>query len=253
MLTAPQLFAAARGTLNPVGTHRCFYCGGVADESMPAAEHVKPSFTARDTVCGGEWVCTGCVESQNEQADVVLANGTRRTGQRVRLYSWVLSQAGAVAATKANRDFLLDSLLSPPEPPWCISLSDSGQKHLLYRAVVNHTASPPFVVTLEGEPIEYRPEPLTERLTLCRQVAAVCSVPGLREELQPMALMRLIEHFADDTLPARWQEVCQEPLTRLAIWFTPSREECLVEFPGIAVSARGADDGGVPPEAGGTD
>ena len=52
MLTATQLLAIASGMQPRKGGRRCFFCGGNCDESTPASEIVKDSFTARDTVAG---------------------------------------------------------------------------------------------------------------------------------------------------------------------------------------------------------
>lgn len=140
-LTAPQLFALARGRLVRTGDHRCWYCGGAACDDAPSAEeHVKSSFTARSTAMRGTRVCDGCLATMDERADITLLDGTHRSGQRVRCYSWLIWRAGngwcARAATRSHRQHIASWLLDPPAPPWVCSLSDSGQKHLLYLARV---------------------------------------------------------------------------------------------------------------------
>lgn len=235
-MTAPVLFAIARGEPYSPGSNRCFYCGAPCGETHRSSDLVKDSFTARDTVCGGDWVCGGCVASMNELASVVLANGERRELQRVRCYTWVISESKAVAATKSHREWLLQTCINPPQPPYVICLSDSGQKHLLYRAAVNHSREE-ITVTLEGERITYQPCQLTKRVKLCKQVAAALGKPALFGSLSINQQMSLATYFDAGTLSA-WLSVRSEPLTRLAAWFTPAKKECEIEFPKRDTAAR---------------
>lgn len=224
-----QLFGAAAGVDFRIGQQRCFFCLAPCDESNPAAKIVKKSFTSRDTVGGGDYVCHGCIAAMNEKATVTMADGEVRDKQKVRSYSWVIG-GKAIAASKAHRDWLLQQCLDPPQPPFAIVISDSGQKHLLYRGRVSHSRET-VTVTLEGDPITYAPAELRDRLELCKQVAAVLGKPALRETPKPSSLAKLIEHHGDESLPDRWLSVREQPLTRLAIWFTPAKKECEIEYP----------------------
>ena len=225
-ITAPQLFAG----IQPAGSRRCFYCGGQCGDEYTAREYVASSFTARDTVAGGEFVCAGCVAALNELADITLLDGTCRTTQRVRCYSWIITDGSSLAATKSHRSQLSSLCLNPPEPPYVICLSDSGQKHLLYRGVVAWSKDP-ATITLEGERITYKPADLAARLLLCRRVCAATGKPALLEAMRPVLLMRLVEHHLDESLPGEWLAVCKDPVTRLAAWLCPPKEECEREFP----------------------
>lgn len=225
-----QLFGAACGVDVRTGSQRCFFCLAPCDESHSSKNHVKKSFTSRDTVGGGDYVCDGCVAAMNEKATITMASGEVREKQKVRCYSWVIADGRAVAATKSHRDWLLRRLLDPPQPPFAIVISDSGQKHLLYRGRVSHSRDP-VTVTLEGDPITYSPADLQERLELCKRLAAVLGKPSLSESPKPSSLAKLIEHHGDETLPDRWLSVREQPLTKLAIWFTPAKKECEIEYP----------------------
>ena len=92
--TAPQLFAG----VGPAGVETCFYCGGSCEPIHPASEIVKKSFTGLDTVTLSQWVCTGCVESMDEKAAIVMLDGVKRSGQKTRGYSWVITKDGRTAA-----------------------------------------------------------------------------------------------------------------------------------------------------------
>jgi len=232
--TASQLFACVA----PIGNETCFYCGGACEPLYLASKVVKKSFTGLDTVTLSDWVCTGCVEAMNEKADIVLLDGSQRSGQKVRGYSWVITAAGRRAATKSHREQLLKLCVDPPKPPFVICITDSGQKHLLYRAVVNASRDV-VTVSLEGESITYEPSQLVERIELCKQIAAATGKPAMKEPMSPQSQMRIVEHFESEHVLSSWQQVQNEPLTRLAVWLCPAKDECLIAYPAaIAENAK---------------
>ena len=222
------LFAAARGYAYHDGDFRCFFCGSRCGRDWLSADYVKDSFTSRDTVCGGEYVCGGCLAALDERATITLPTGEVRSGQKTRCCSWIVTGGKAVAATKAHREWLLSVCLNPPEPPTIICLSDSGQRHLLYRSVVNHSQDR-VTATLEAERVSFVPAALLVRLKLCKRVAAAIGQPSLGEALSPSAQIRLIEYHDDETVLAEWLAVREQPLTRLAAWFCPPKKECALE------------------------
>lgn len=226
ILTAPMLFAG----ITPAGDHHCFFCGGTCDESTPAKDFVKSSFTGLDTVTLSPWVCAGCVASQGEKDPVTLPDGETREGQKIRGYSWVVTSEGRTACTKAHREWIAEQCLNPPAVPFVICLTDSGQKHLMYRAAVCWSRDQ-VTVSLEGELINYTPAALADRISLCKQIAAATGKPALKETLTPQSQMRIVEHHCDETPLAMWLEVQNEPLSRLAAWLCPAKEECVNEYP----------------------
>lgn len=228
--TAPQLFANYRPS--PGNSERCFYCGGKCGTEHLARDIVKSSFTALDTVTLSDYVCPGCICAMDESATVTLLDGEVRTEQKTRMYSWVVANGTRRAATKAHRASLLTICTTPPPAPFVICLSDSGQRQLLYLARVCLDASQP-VVSLEGEVIRYRPAELIARLRICKRIAAATGKPALLEAITPQTAMRVIDYHEDESLVSEWQKVQSEPLTRLAAWLCPPKEECQSEYPGI--------------------
>lgn len=219
--TVPQLF---RGFLE-YGANRCFFCGGSCGEETLSGKFVKDSFTGLDTVTFGPFVCFGCVASQGEQSDIKMACGELRSAQKVRGYSWVITEKSRIAATKAHRLFLFDSILNPPNPPFAIVISDSGQKHLIYRSVVNWDREF-FVVGLETEQIQVDRSKVVARMELVMSVCAVVGKPALTEKMSAHAGMMLFETLGQEVMD-RWFAVKSDPLTRLMVWLCGSRDTCL--------------------------
>ncbi len=232
-MKATTFFANSRNEPTSDGDGRCFYCGGSCCKysSVPASKHVKKSFTARDTIAGGQYVCGGCIAAMNERGTLVLPDGEEREGQKIRCYSWVITPSKATAATKAHREWLRGACLSPPDPPYVISISDSGQKHLLYLATVNYDNTL-AAVWLEGERISYRPTDLSDRVRLSMMVSAAVGRP---DRFDTLVGARMAEYYGstDESFEAieSWIANTNTPLTRLAVWLTPAKKECKHEFP----------------------
>lgn len=210
--TVPCLFARVQ----PAGDERCYYCGAACGRERLVK---SAAFTGQDSVRrpGSRWQCDGCAACMQESASVrMLAGGTRQR-QKVRNYSWVVTAHTARAATKADRAALRRVCLSPPAPPFAIVLADSGQKHLLYRAVVNLVRDP-TVVTLEASPIVYRRDDLRSRLRLVDELVLALGRKGpLYGDFSRSAGCRLVEQLGEGPLTT-WQRVREEPLSQLAVW-----------------------------------
>lgn len=239
--SVPHLFARAAGS-DCIGPLRCFYCGAPCDGAYPALAYVRDSFTGRNDVpCpGSPAVCTGCVLCLDEAADVTLLTGEHRTGQKMRNWSWLVTERERLAGNKAHRDRWRASCVDPPRPPFALVLADSGQKHLLYRGVVCRSRED-VSVTLEGERVDYRPDDLHARLELCGRLIAASGKPALAEPPSVgMALGVLARYRASEMLLEEWTRVREEPLSRLAHWLSPPKERCEVEYPGDVTAAGAA-------------
>ena len=235
-LTAPQLLAVGKGVDLSEGDHRCFYCGARCGSCYTAKEYVKKTFTARDTVCGGEHVCEGCVIALNQNATVFFFDGATKSNQKTQFYSWVITSQDVVAASKAHRDYLFGTCIAPPAPPYSIVISNSGKKHILYLGKVCYSRDIATVL-LETETITYRTSDLRCRVQLCKKIAAVVGKPSLSERINISQLTKIIEYHNDESLIDRLLSAREEPLTRLAIWLTPGKKECGNEYPN-ATAAR---------------
>lgn len=247
--SVPQLYAMAHGVAC-IGSSPCFYCGAPCGPGSggDVSVYVKDSFTGRSEVVapGSPFVCAGCVLCLREDATVQLIDGTARHVAKcaIRSWSWLVTETATIAASKAHirelRSVCLAGDGGNPGKPWALVLSDSGQKHLLYRGVVNH-GGPPWRVTLEVERIDYTPESLAARLRLCGQLIAATGKPALAEPLTPRFAGAVMERYQNgETLVEDWSRVCREPLSRLAAWLSPKKEDCKHEHPSDRVSESAA-------------
>lgn len=233
--SAPHLFATAHG-LECVGSLRCFYCGAPCDNTNTVADYVRDSFTGHSEVVapGSRAICNGCVLCLREAGDIPMIDGTVRpmTKCAVRSWSWLVTPRETLAGSKAHLDRWRELCLNPPETPFAIVLSESGQKHLLYRGVVCHSRES-LTVTLETERVSYRPDALRERLKLCGRIAAATGKPALAEAPPVSLWMRVCDRYeAGESLCSEWSSVWEEPLSRLAAFLTPAKEVCIGQYPG---------------------
>lgn len=246
-LTAPELFAAARGKTPLHGSHICFYCGASCAENNPTMQFVKDSFTGYSDVRspGSQFICDGCVLCLKESVVITTHNGKQRENQKTRGYSWLITPDKATAATKADREFLAVNCMNPPEPPFAICISDSGQKHLLYRAIVCHSRNI-VAVTLEGEAVVYDPVDLLFRCSFLKFLISVIGKPALQEGLSVRQRMTLIETISENAV-RQWLAVSGESLTRLALWLSPGKDGSLAD---LAAAPGGLNYGAIPPASG---
>lgn len=253
--SVPHLLARASGG-DCEGPNHCYYCGAPCGDENPSGTYVKDSFTGRGGVMSpaSPWVCAGCVLCLREDTGIVQIDREHREHQRMRGYSWVITESSAVAATKAHIDRLRLLCLDPLEPPFAIVITDSGQTHQLYRGVVCRSREL-VTVTLEGEPVMFRPEQLARALITAGKIAAATGKPALKEPISYATAMRVLAYHATDgeSLLDDWQAIGESPLGRLAAWLCPNKETCALEYPATAADTLGSTrHGGVPPETGGT-
>lgn len=222
-MMATTLLAEAHDTPN-AGGETCFYCGDIAGADSPLA--LSTSFVDWWSVARPDSgvVCRGCALALREK----IAIDGKDKPQKTRNYSWFVTRREAVPLTKADKRRITEILARPPAEPWALALADSGQKHLLWRTPVNFGGPAPWTVQLEETTLCYVPEALMERCRTARSVVAAVGHPGAAAAATATSLVRVFDEGGDAGLAAweAWLGVRHEPLSRLALFLTPSREEC---------------------------
>lgn len=236
-----QIFAESRGVECPGGLHRCWYCGGACDDSIPRKDWVKPTTTVWQyaRASSSDYVCAGCAESLAWKSWAPVFGEDVPRGRfehpekrfqkpaRILSYSWVVTPEKSTAYTKAHIAELRRICLDPPNPPFGIVLADSGQKQQMWLGEVNLVRDPVSVL-LEEERIDYVRSELAERIDLASRVCAATGKPALSEPAGFNAYRNAAELFGDEegiALVDAWNEVREEPMSRLAAWLCPNKED----------------------------
>lgn len=245
IITASYLFAKEKHNL---GIHKCYYCGLPCGEEFTKKEYVKNTFTNRDIVKypGSDYVCGCCVESLITGYTTKLIDGEIKTGRggSPRMYSWVLTLNKKIAMTKRHLRVLRRICFCPPEPPFSIILSDSGQKQLIFRAPVNHDRTV-FSLLLEEKVILVNPEILKDYLQKAVMISASCGKPSLKNPDNFNTYKNVIEYYGNENPIVDWINIYKTPMGELAAWLCPGKEDAKND--GNVISRR------VSPETGGID
>lgn len=226
-MNATQLLATANGMSLDTGKNRCFYCGSPCDDARPLRPAVKANrkyitdtFTDWASVAYPEsdYCCVGCSIALNEKSNI---NG--RSGQKMRNYSWIITRDSATAMTKADVIRIREACLDPPQPPFAIVIAASGQKHTLFRAPSNNRRDI-ITIQFETEQVTYRPVDLSARLQLVAKLITAVGKTKLSESVAVSNAIKLFDQYGDSAqqLIESWNRMYCEPLSRLAVFLTPS-------------------------------
>lgn len=223
-MTTPQLlYQAVNGRPMPTGAERCFWCGASCGIGHARRDHVSDSFVGYSEVSApaSGYVCGGCV----------LATDEADRSKRPRQASWVIDETLAQRLGWGDIDRIRSACLAPPPDPFSIIIAVSGQKHLLYRAPVNH-AHDVVTAQVELQRITYRPIELKSRLALCERVAAAAGKPSLAESPTTGFAIAVSDYWSDaDALIDAWLVVWSDPLSTLAGKLSRPKEFCRDAYP----------------------
>lgn len=225
--SVPSLFAAHAG-VTCCGPMPCFFCGAKCDGTNKSDDYVRDSFTSRNDVVspGSTAVCDGCVLCMRENATIATISGGTRHVEKcaMRAFSWVITKEKALAASKANIEELRSICCDPPVPPFAIVISDSGQKHLLYRGVTCWSRED-VTVTLEMETVSYKPPDLIKTINLCTKLIAATGKPALSEPATQRFAQAVSDYFDEwESLLDEWESIYGKPIARLGAWLSPGKD-----------------------------
>jgi CRISPR type IV-associated protein Csf1 len=219
-VTVPQLFIKQERK----GNKECYYCGHKCDEENIAKDFVKITFNNRDIIArpAGGFVCHGCAMVMSSDQTITMIDGEIREHQKIRSYSWVLTKEKNLAATKAHIGLLRSIILAPPEPPFAIILSNSGQKQLMFRAKIAFERDN-YPLTLEEEIIAVNIGELIERIILAEMIIKVLGKQGALS-VNIKEIITLSDCY-DEAIWKKWIALINEPITRLATWISRPKKE----------------------------
>lgn len=229
-LTGTQLYALARGIKLLHGPEQCCLCGAKCDRTIPADTVIRKTFTAYSMTAGGRYVCAGCAAAHDEAATITLPDGAVRERQKVRNYSWIISRDEAIACTKAHIGILRQACLDPPRPPYVISITSTGQVHVLFRTYPCLGGSVRLAF-LDGEPVSFDEPTLSQWLRYMRMAIAAVGKPALTTQLSPVDAARIWEMHGDRAMEAidNINRAGQSSIARLALFLSPNMKECRSE------------------------
>ena len=238
-MTVSMLLAQTKG-IKIKGNELCFYCGEICNTDYHIKQYVKSTFTGRATVRNpkSEYICAGCQLAFQEKIIIEIDN-QKRENQKMRGYSWVITEKYSNPHTKAHISILREICINPPLPPFAIILAESGQKHLIYRGIVNYDYQE-VTISLEEEHITYKPNNLKERINVIKPSVAAIGKIAIKEELTQRIINSYWEYNRNDKI-YDFLKVQFESLTRLAVWLSPNKKECQNE-------CRKIDSGNIPEE-----
>lgn len=227
-MRAPQLLAKSLGYESDDGAYNCFYCGAPCDGTRDA--EIKPTFTEFSVVAepASTVRCLGCELAMREKVTIP----GKDKPQKMRNYSWLITSESVEPYNKSDVAELRRLCLDPPAPPFALAIAVSGQKHILYHTLVCEDAAAPLV-SLEGEPISYSPTELAERLDLVTQLVAAAGKPALADGPGTSLAIAVMDRYADDgeAMFKQWQRIWSEPLSALARFLAPPKQEASDVYP----------------------
>ena len=204
----------------------CYFCGQETDRADLVEDSLAAGFNATRIVAApdSDYICASCKWFLQEKATINLANQEVREAQKVRSYSWVVTDRSRVAYTKAHLRELQAICLEPPEAPFQILLSDTGKKHLFFRSGKNLSRAV-ITVQLEEAAITYQPTSLRAVLELCRSIERVAGKTALTKEPGLFLAAKLLDAPDGENLFEAWRALYPQPVAKLAAWLTYSDKE----------------------------
>lgn len=147
----------------------CALCGEMAEKTIPAGKAIGPNFTDQYELParGAGKVCGPCVWSLGGKPPATLRMWTvlARTDIRLPESHPKAPYRGPHLLLTARNDMrpVVEVLADPPDMPWLVSVADSGQKHHLPYAHINHGDGP---WTVRMDAVDVTGTPATFRLLL---------------------------------------------------------------------------------------
>lgn len=125
----------------------CAMCGQRDERTAPITRALGKNFTDQscftdprsDRVC---WACMACCSGRPPASlrmwTIVATPGRDLPASAEKASTVYGARPGICLTSRANTRPIIDTLISPPDGSWLVSVATSGQKHVLPYATVNH-------------------------------------------------------------------------------------------------------------------
>lgn len=118
----------------------CRFCGQNKEEGQYFSEWVRPTFTDHDKLLPGEIVCKDCAFWFEESSQLLAGITGKDKPQRMRNYSHFIVNDKWYPLSKSDKTKMIELLLGEPFPELA-AVAESGQKHIVFRAIRNPQGS----------------------------------------------------------------------------------------------------------------
>lgn len=214
----------------------CAFCAAKIKGDLAKKDFIKDTFTDFGELLspGSPYICAGCAASLGDCVQPVrMIDGTQKTdkpgaGKALanRMFSWVCHGDTVLAATKAHvrqlRDFILDA---PVGEECAVVLSDSGQKHHIFKTPVFIADGRNVTVRLEDETIRADVDALSHWLGILDSMTEKIGKPALLDTPSPMQVSMLLDAgLSEDDILKWFQELQGTPFGRLAAWLARPKD-----------------------------
>jgi CRISPR type IV-associated protein Csf1 len=216
---------------NDEGNYNCYFCSSECSNNILVSSFLKKTFTNYNLILNPDslYMCRGCYYSMTDKSikELIMPDGEKKYNQSVRTYSWYLTKNEKIVFSKKHIQKLKYYILYPSDIPFSIIISDSGKKHLIFRAPVSYNKDNYFL-QFEEEKVYINIKQLEDRIRLCEKIIAFCGKKRLLKYNEYKISKLCLMNIEDSTLD-KFFSVRKEKLTELAVFLSRNKEECLNE------------------------
>lgn len=200
----------------------CRICGR-SSTGIPFGLWVKDTFTDHDKLLPGQIVCNYCLYWFDERSADLASRVGKDKPQRMRNYSHFIRREEWFPVSKGDKPRMRELLLGDPFPELAV-IAESGQKHLVFRAVRNQPGSRAGWVQFEEQRLWVEPAELRALLEIVEELYAVFSKSEIESGDYSMGRIAKfgMERWMD--LDGRIKGERGKPLFALAIFLAQRKE-----------------------------
>lgn len=159
-------------------SNNCWLCGESIKSGIDRDLVIADTFVDRDKCKNpaGKFICSGCAFCFSEK----LILPEYQKPQKFRTFSHFVVMGKWYYFTKAQKDEMRRILFDPPAGEWLAVISDSGKKHLAFRAPVNY-GKHGCLVQFEENRIAYEPKLLP---SYCQTIETLMQAGFSKSEIE---------------------------------------------------------------------